>query len=242
MISRIKKFKKFTVVGNDFLNEEQMSWKAKGLLTYLLSLPDDWKIHMSDLKNRAKDGRDSTMNGMKELIDFGYAKFTERREKGKIMEYDYVVSDEKSLLTENSITENSPTVSPKLLNTNKPNTNQTKKDIFPSGKIYKKAVDRYFEFYEKKFGLKPKFDGVQGKSMKALLKNLAQIIETKDEEKILESLDFIFNNWHLLDKFNQKQIELKNINGNLNNIILQLKKANKKEVGNEEDFRNFLNL
>jgi hypothetical protein len=197
---------------------------------------------MSDLKNRAKDGRDSTMNAMKELIDFGYAIFKEEREKGMIKEYDYVVSDDKSLLTEKPLTEKPVTDSPKLPNTNKPNTNHTKKDSFPSGKLYKSAIDVYYKWYENKFNFKPKIDGIQGKSMKFLLKNLSQMLGSKDEKYILNSLHFVFDNWHLLDNFNQKQVELKNINSNLNNIVTQIARSKDKQVFTDQDVKFFLNL
>jgi hypothetical protein len=49
-----------------------LSWKAKGLLCYLLSLPDDWKLSITDLVKRSKDGADGVYTGLKELVDRGY--------------------------------------------------------------------------------------------------------------------------------------------------------------------------
>lgn len=60
----------FTVVSNECLKDERISWKAKGLICYIMSLPDNWKLTVKDLQNRAKDGRDSVYSGLKELQDF----------------------------------------------------------------------------------------------------------------------------------------------------------------------------
>jgi hypothetical protein len=48
-----------------------MSWKARGILIYMLSLPDDWEVHLSEIaKHSEKDGRDSFASGIKELEVF----------------------------------------------------------------------------------------------------------------------------------------------------------------------------
>ena len=48
----------FTTVSNDFLQDVNLSWKAKGMIVYILSLPPGWVLNIQDLKNRSKDGRD----------------------------------------------------------------------------------------------------------------------------------------------------------------------------------------
>lgn len=47
-----------------FLNDIRLSWKAKGLLAYMLSLPDDWSFCISDLATHSKCSRESTANIM----------------------------------------------------------------------------------------------------------------------------------------------------------------------------------
>ena len=120
-IRRIKKTNNFTAVNNDFIQDEKLSWKAKGIIIYLMSLPDDWKIYLSELANHAKDGRDSTNNGIKELIDNGYCRRTEVRDSnGTFAGYNYEISDTKEFQpqTEKPQTENPFTDNPQLLNTN----------------------------------------------------------------------------------------------------------------------------
>lgn len=49
------------------LNDIRLSWRAKGLWAYMMSLPDDWDYSIRGLATRAKDGRDSVMSGLNEL-------------------------------------------------------------------------------------------------------------------------------------------------------------------------------
>jgi len=89
-----------------------------------MSLPTDWHLHLSELAKHAKDGRDATCNGVRELIDNGYCKRTEVRDsRGMFCGYEYIVSDVKEFAekpeTENPHTENPFTDNPQLINTNK---------------------------------------------------------------------------------------------------------------------------
>lgn len=91
-IHRHKKEAGFVLVDKTPLNDPTLSWKAKGLLTYLLSLPDDWKINISDLKKRSSDGRDSTVSGIDELIQARYVfRKQDKGDDGKFLGYEYHV-------------------------------------------------------------------------------------------------------------------------------------------------------
>src|SRR5690625_4276659 len=82
----------FVMVDKYGINDDRLSWKAKGILVYLLSKPDDWTVIVADLIKRAKDGRDSVRSGLKELEEFGYlVKFQHRGEAGRFGEYEYIV-------------------------------------------------------------------------------------------------------------------------------------------------------
>lgn len=54
------------------VNDERLSFKAVGILTYLLSKPDNWTILEADLVKRHTDGDSAIRTGLKELRDFGY--------------------------------------------------------------------------------------------------------------------------------------------------------------------------
>jgi len=71
-IFRQKRTRNFTVIPNQMLQDSRLSWKAKGLLTYLLSLPEDWDVYVTHLKTISTDGSDSTVSGMNELMEFKY--------------------------------------------------------------------------------------------------------------------------------------------------------------------------
>lgn len=71
-IFRQKRSSNFTVVPNEFLHSTGLSFKAKGLLSYLLSLPSDWEVHISHLATASKDGHDSVSSGMSELLEANY--------------------------------------------------------------------------------------------------------------------------------------------------------------------------
>jgi len=92
MIRVVKKENPFVTIDKTCLKDERLSWKAKGLLCYLLSLPDDWEIYVNELKSHASDGRDSTAAALKELIKYGYAiRDYNRDEEGKIRGYIYQI-------------------------------------------------------------------------------------------------------------------------------------------------------
>lgn len=71
-IVRVHKTSNFTVMSNYHFKEKKMSLKAKGLLSLMLSLPDDWNYSVSGLVTLSKDGKDSVMSALAELEKFGY--------------------------------------------------------------------------------------------------------------------------------------------------------------------------
>lgn len=80
MIYRTKHKSNFTVVDNGYLKDENLSWKAKGLFTYILSCNDSWQFYLYELSKHAVDGKASTNKALKELLDNGYLKRSSRYE------------------------------------------------------------------------------------------------------------------------------------------------------------------
>jgi len=63
----------FTIMHNETIRDTGLSFKARGLLLYLLSLPDDWTVSADHLQRMsAKDGRDAIRTGLVELERAGY--------------------------------------------------------------------------------------------------------------------------------------------------------------------------
>jgi uncharacterized phage protein (TIGR02220 family) len=92
-IYRVEKNKNYVVLNRTALNDERLSWKAKGIIAYMLSMPDDWKFYIEEIASHAKDGVDSLRSGIKELSKYGYVKrFPIRDEKTqKIIEWETVI-------------------------------------------------------------------------------------------------------------------------------------------------------
>ena len=66
-VFRVEKTKDFTVMSNHHLRNVSLSLKAKGLLSLMLSLPDDWDYTTKGLAHICKDGVDSISSAIKEL-------------------------------------------------------------------------------------------------------------------------------------------------------------------------------
>lgn len=81
----------YVVLNKEFLNDVNLSMKAKGLLAYLLSLPDDWQIYENELVQHHKDGRDSVKAAIKELMDSRYIEREQLRDNGRLNGYEYRV-------------------------------------------------------------------------------------------------------------------------------------------------------
>ena len=62
----------YVMIDRDVFQDQSLSWKAKGLMGYLLSRPDDWTVRMGDLAKRSPDGMASVRSGIKELEAAGY--------------------------------------------------------------------------------------------------------------------------------------------------------------------------
>lgn len=93
---RIQKEERFTQVDNRFINDPEISAKAKGILLYLLSKPNDWKVYEVDVIKHMKDGRDSIRSGIKELVSNGYIHREQSfDERGKFAGYQYSVYEYK---------------------------------------------------------------------------------------------------------------------------------------------------
>lgn len=76
---RIHKTNDFTIMRNTHLRDKNLSLKSKGLLSVMLSLPDDWNCSIVGLTSLSKDGKDSVIASLNELCKFGYVKMTNQR-------------------------------------------------------------------------------------------------------------------------------------------------------------------
>ncbi|WP_176506387.1 hypothetical protein [Pseudomonas urethralis] len=97
-IRRVKRPDRYTVVSNRVF-DSNLSFRAVGLLAYLLSKPDNWEVSVAQLvkvsaTTARPDGRDSVYSILGELIAAGYVTRHQARKGGKLSGYDYDVFDE----------------------------------------------------------------------------------------------------------------------------------------------------
>lgn len=115
-VFRVHKNENYTVLSNYHFKERGMSLKAKGLLSLMLSLPENWDYSAAGLVTLSKDGKDSVNAALKELEKFGYLRRTQAiDESGKFSGYNYEIFEqpiEVKPITEKPFAENPSTVKP----------------------------------------------------------------------------------------------------------------------------------
>ena len=92
-IFRIKKNadNPFVMIDKRIFTDKKLSYRAKGVLGYLLSRPDDWVVNMVDVANQSTEGRDAVITAVNELMKHGYVERIEHRENGRFKSYEYLV-------------------------------------------------------------------------------------------------------------------------------------------------------
>lgn len=130
-VLRIHKTKNYTVMSNYHLREKDMSFKAKGLMSVMLSLPEDWDYSVAGLATLASDGKDSVISALKELEKFGYLVRSQIvDEKGRFVQVAYNIYEEPQQVSpyaENPNTGFPNAEKPTQLNTKELNTNKINK-------------------------------------------------------------------------------------------------------------------
>ena len=190
---REKKERNYTVIDNTFIKDKTLSAKAKGIMCYLLSLPDDWKIYLSELENNFTDGKTSISSGIKELMEHGYLKRERLHdEQGKFDGYTYQVIENPTFQpkpenpkTGNPYTDNPKTENPQLLNTNNiQSTNILNTDITNDIKKVEKGSK-----YERIFKAYINADIVKHTSLTTVMKkSIDSSLKTYKEEEIIVAI------------------------------------------------------
>ncbi len=94
-VFRIEKTRDYTVMSNYHLRDKSLSLKAKGLLSLMLSLPEDWDYTMKGLARICKDGIDSISGGIRELEAHGYlVRARVRNENGQLGSIEYTILEQ----------------------------------------------------------------------------------------------------------------------------------------------------
>ena len=138
-VFRIERTRDYTVMSNHHLRNHELSLKAKGLLSMMLSLPDDWNYTTRGLAKICKEGVDAIGNALRELETAGYIVRHQLRDRqGRISDTEYVIyeqpqpkkpdtpsPDTDAPDTENPYMEKPDTEKPAELNIEKSNTQKS---------------------------------------------------------------------------------------------------------------------
>ena len=133
-VFRIERTRDYTVMSNHHLRNEKLSLKAKGLLSMMLSLPEDWNYTTRGLAKICKEGVDAIGGALRELETTGYIVRHQLRDRqGRISDTEYVIyeqpqpkkPDTDSPDTENPYMDNPDTENPAELNIEKSNTQKS---------------------------------------------------------------------------------------------------------------------
>ena len=141
-VFRIEKTRDYTVMSNYHLRDMSLSLKAKGLLSLMLSLPENWDYTMKGLARICKDGIDSISGGIRELEAHGYLiRSRVRSANGQLGSIEYTILEQPkapSPTQEKPIRENPVQANPTLvtpvqeepaqLNKDRSRTNLSKKE------------------------------------------------------------------------------------------------------------------
>ena len=137
-VIKVEKNKNYTVMSNYHLKEQDMSLKAKGLLSVILSLPEDWNYSIAGLVAICKENETSIKSTLEELKQFGYLKVIKKMpnetSSGRI-EYEYIIYEKKQDIEKQEVenlgvevlgVENQGQLNTNKLSTNELNTNNYK--------------------------------------------------------------------------------------------------------------------
>jgi hypothetical protein len=178
----------FARVPKKILDDPDLTWKAKGVLGYLLGKPSGWKVRVKDIANRGKDGVDAIRSALDELRTSGYADLDRvTDETGKIIEWFWKIADEPIYLPDAG---NPDLAKPQVEKPDISKNDQSENDISsPRRKVGQRissapeAVEAIYALYPRKVG-KP-----------AALKAIARALGKSTPTKLREATEAFAELW-----------------------------------------------
>ena len=215
-IKRTKRKANLTIINNEIFQSERMSIEAIGLLCYILSLPDDWIIHKTQLMQKFKIGRDKMNKLFNEIKQDGYLCCVDLiKEKGKFKGTSYVFYDESQKetvyvfpVTGEPFTEKQPLLSTNTIlsnNNTKENTDKFDKSlkVEPLIKEDNPEAHALLKYINKNYPTVAK--------LKPMTNDQCEFIKTTyNYNLIIEKLDAMENKKTLLKDYSQCFLTLKN--------------------------------
>ena len=94
-VFRVERNRGYTVMSNHHLRNKELSLKAKGLLSQMLSLPEDWDYTLAGLSHINRESIDAIRSAIRELEQAGYIQRSrERDDRGRLRGADYVIYEQ----------------------------------------------------------------------------------------------------------------------------------------------------
>lgn len=149
-VFRVEKNKNYTTISNHHLQDRNLSLKAKGLLTLILSLPPDWDMTLKGLVSLSGDGVDSVRSGIQELEKAGYLRRSRSRNNlGQLLCTEYTIYEhavKENVASETEIDDNLNIIYSEESHIGKSNVDKNshigKSDVDENSQIGKSDVDK----------------------------------------------------------------------------------------------------
>ena len=94
-IKRIQKSKNYSIISNEILRRKDLSLKAKGLMSLILSLPDSWDLTVNGLVEIIKESKNTVYSILKELNGFGFVERNRITDNtGKVVKWELIVYEQ----------------------------------------------------------------------------------------------------------------------------------------------------
>tara|TARA_Y100000401_G_scaffold2239_1_gene1641 strand:+ start:507 stop:1154 length:648 start_codon:yes stop_codon:yes gene_type:complete len=156
-IKRIQKSKNYSIISNEILKRKDLSLKAKGLMSLILSLPDDWDLNVNGLVKIVKESKNTLYSILKELNGFGYVERNRITDSsGKVIKWELIVYENPH--TKKPEPKNPDVEKCTQIKTNiKQNTNITKHnkekfsiEVFEMGILNKEQSNNFIDYWSEK--------------------------------------------------------------------------------------------
>ena len=198
-VARTHHTKDYTCMSNYHFKDKNISLKAKGLLSVMLSLPETWDYSVAGLASLSSDGETSVRSAVKELEEHNYLKRTPVRENGRIIDWEYDIYEKPLELlevenqqVENPLLENTDNKILKQSNTKKENTKSNSKELLQNFQFGKQTPKGNPNLYTKCISLIDNYTN-DSTLRKTLIDYLQVRLEIKDKPLYTNSWKGLLN-------------------------------------------------
>ena len=204
-VIRVNKTKDYTVMANYHFRDKNLSLKAKGLLSMMLSLPDGWGYSVEGLAKLSSDGRASVMAALKELEKFHYLKRSQARDNsGKLGEAIYDIFEQpwsEKPTTVKPTTEKPTAENRTLLNTNRLNTKVLNTNNKEVSKVNARPVENFNSIIE---------EATESEELRSALIEFVKFRKLVKKPMTNKALELIISKLNRLGSSDREKVEIIN--------------------------------